>query len=74
MKINGPSQVTREQRFDQYLTMLSEAVDHPDRAKALRDYCTGLLLPVERKSIDTTWKVIAQRRFTEQHGVQNRKE
>jgi len=67
MKINGPSQVTREQRFDQYLTMLSEAVDHPDRAKALRDYCTGLLLPVERKSIEPIAAQIAPGKAKNKH-------
>lgn len=52
MKNNQTSQTTREQRFDQYVALLAEAVDHPDRAQPLRDYCTGLLLPVERKSIE----------------------
>lgn len=52
MKQPDKSPNTREQRLDQYLTLLSEAVDHPRRAKALQDYCTGLMLPIERKSIE----------------------
>ena len=52
MKNNQTSQMTRQQRFDQYVALLAEAVDHPDRAEPLRDYCTGLLLPVKRKSIE----------------------
>lgn len=67
MKINDPSRVTREQRFDQYLAMLSEAVDHPDRAKALRDYCTGLLLPIERKSIEPIAAQIAPGKAKNKH-------
>jgi SRSO17 transposase len=52
MKTNKSSQTTREQRFAQYVALLAEAVDHPDRAAPLRDYCTGLLLPIARKSIE----------------------
>lgn len=52
MKTNKPSQTTREQRFDQYVALLSDAVDRADRAEPLRHYCTGLLLPIERKSIE----------------------
>jgi SRSO17 transposase len=52
MKTNKPSQTTREQRFDQYIEQLTEAAGYADRAKPLRDYCTGLLLPVERKSME----------------------
>src|SRR5215831_10224689 len=52
MKNNQTSQTTRQQRFDQYVALLADAVDHPDRAEPLRDYCTGLLLPVGRKSIE----------------------
>lgn len=59
MKINNPSQPTREQRFDQYVALLSEAVDDSDRAEPLRDYCTGLLLPLERKSIEPIAAAVA---------------
>jgi SRSO17 transposase len=52
MKTNKSSQTTREQRFAQYVALLSAAVDHPARAEPLRDYCTGLLLPMARKSIE----------------------
>jgi SRSO17 transposase len=52
MKAIEPSPPTREQRFARYVTLLAEAVDHPSRAAPLRDYCTGLLLPIERKSIE----------------------
>src|SRR3954471_3609712 len=35
-----------------YVNALSEAIGHADRIDPLRRYCTGLLLPGERKSIE----------------------
>lgn len=52
METRLTSQSTRERRFDQYVTLLADAVDHADRAQPLRDYCTGLFLPIERKSME----------------------
>lgn len=42
----------QEQRFAAYLDSLARAAGHADRAVPLRSYCTGLLLPGERKSIE----------------------
>ena len=42
----------RQQRLTGYLERLSEAAGHADRAVPLRLYCTGLLLPGERKSVE----------------------
>jgi SRSO17 transposase len=42
----------REQRLAVYLDRLGEAAGHVDRAIPLRLYCTGLLLPGERKSVE----------------------
>ena len=41
-----------EVRFHAYVTALSEEIGHADRIDPLRRYCTGLLLPGERKSIE----------------------
>ena len=38
-------------RFHAYIEHLSEAVGHADRHAPLAEYCTGLLLPGERKSV-----------------------
>ena len=38
--------------FQAYVNALSEAIGHADRIDPLRRYCTGLLLPGERKSIE----------------------
>ena len=42
----------REKRFAAYLDGLAHAAGHADRETPLRDYCTGLLLPGERKSVE----------------------
>jgi SRSO17 transposase len=47
-----PVPATSEQRFDQYIDLLAAAVGHADRVAPLRAYCTGLLLPGERKSVE----------------------
>src|SRR6516162_1583449 len=42
----------QQQRFADYLHRLAQAAGHVDRAVPLRLYCTGLLLPGERKSVE----------------------
>lgn len=42
----------QQERFAAYLDSLARAAGHADRAIPLRSYCTGLLLPGERKSIE----------------------
>src|SRR5918994_5464648 len=44
--------VGSEVRFQAYISALSEEIGHADRIDPLRSYCTGLLLPGERKSIE----------------------
>jgi len=39
-------------RFAKYIERLSEAMGHADRHRPLAAYCTGLLLPGERKSVE----------------------
>jgi SRSO17 transposase len=39
-------------RFDRYLEHLSEGLGHADRHAGLRGYCTGLMLPLSRKSVE----------------------
>ena len=38
--------------FESYLDELCEGLGHADRAAGLKDYCRGLLLPLERKSVE----------------------
>src|SRR5918998_1286385 len=43
---------TSEVRFAGYVESLAGALGHADRAAPLKAYCTGLILPGERKSIE----------------------
>ena len=38
-------------RFSTYVEGLTGVIGHADRAKPLRDYCTGLMMPCDRKSV-----------------------
>jgi SRSO17 transposase len=43
---------SQERRFAAYIEGLAEAAGHADRNIPLKSYCTGLLLPGERKSVE----------------------
>ena len=43
---------TCEERLEEYVEGLAGVIGHADRATPLRDYCTGLLMPAERKSVE----------------------
>src|SRR3954471_263594 len=49
----------RQERFGAYVDALAEVIGHADRAAPLRDYCLGLLLPGERKSVEPIAAVTA---------------
>ena len=49
----------RQQRLTSYLDRLTEVAGHADRAVPLRLYCTGLLLPGERKSVEPMAALLA---------------
>jgi len=42
----------QQKRFAAYLDRLAHAAGHLDRVTPLKSYCTGLLLPGERKSVE----------------------
>ena len=42
----------QQKRFAAYLDRLAHAAGHQDRVAPLRSYCTGLLLPGKRKSVE----------------------
>jgi SRSO17 transposase len=52
MKETKPSTETSQQRFQQYVERLGQVLGHADRLDPFRAYCTGLLLPLERKSVE----------------------
>src|SRR3954468_1247833 len=56
-----------EVRFSAYVEELVSVIGHADRAKPLRDYCQGLMLPCERKSVEPMAAVTAPERTAAQH-------
>jgi len=56
-----------ESRFSSYVEGLVSVIGHADRAAPLQDYCLGLLLPGERKSVEPLAAVTAPARVSAQH-------
>jgi SRSO17 transposase len=56
-----------ENRFARYLGELARVIGHADRATPLRDYCVGLLMPCERKSVEPLAAITAPERTAAQH-------
>ena len=58
---------TGEERFAAYLDAIVAVLGHASRAAAARAYCTGLLLPGERKSVEPMAARIAPARVQAAH-------
>jgi SRSO17 transposase len=56
-----------ENRFGGYVEGLASVIGHADRVGPLHDYCTGLLLPGERKSVEPMAARTAPARTAAQH-------
>ena len=56
-----------EARFAAYVEGLASVIGHADRTRPLRDYCTGLMLPGERKSVEPMAARTAPARTAAQH-------
>ena len=56
-----------EARFGSYIEGLASVIGHADRVGPLRDYCTGLMLPGERKSVEPMAAKTAPARTAAQH-------
>ncbi len=54
-------------RFEAFVEGLVGVIGHADRAKPLRDYCLGLLMPCERKSVEPLAAITAPERTAAQH-------
>jgi SRSO17 transposase len=61
------SEGTSEVRFAAYVEGLAGVLGHADRKSPLRDYCTGLILPGERKSVEPMAAKTAPARTAAQH-------
>src|SRR6267142_4776907 len=55
------------ERFSAYLGELASVIGHAAREQPLRDYCSGLLLPCERKSVEPIAAATAPERVGAQH-------
>src|SRR5947208_16363083 len=56
-----------ESRFAAYVEGLSTVIGHADRVGPLRDYCVGLVMPAERKSVEPMAALTAPARVAAQH-------
>ena len=54
-------------RFVAFVDGLVSVIGHADRAGPLRDYCTGLVMPCERKSVEPMAAVTAPANVGAQH-------
>ena len=61
-----PRSTDSNARFSAYVEGLTSVIGHADRAKPLRDYCLGLMMPCERKSVEPMAAITAPER-TAQH-------
>jgi SRSO17 transposase len=55
------------ERFSTYLGELGNVIGHAARVGPLRDYCSGLLLPCERKSVEPIAAATAPEQTSAQH-------
>jgi SRSO17 transposase len=65
MGLHGAKDI--ESRFLRYVEELVSVIGHADRAGPLRDYCTGLMMPCERKSVEPMAAITAPERTAAQH-------
>jgi SRSO17 transposase len=56
-----------ESRFAAYVEGLASVIGHKDRERPLRDYCAGLMLSCERKSVEPIAAATAPARVAAQH-------
>jgi SRSO17 transposase len=58
---------TCEERLEAYIDELASVIGHADRVRPLHDYCVGLMLPLERKSVEPMAAKTAPARTAAQH-------
>ena len=65
MGLHGAKNI--ESRFTRYVEGLGSVIGHADRAVPLHDYCLGLVMPGERKSVEPMAAITAPGRTAAQH-------
>ena len=63
----GEARRESEARFTAYVDSLAGVLGHADRAGPLLDYCTGLLMPCERKSVEPIASMVSPERAAAAH-------
>src|SRR3982074_3423399 len=56
-----------ESRFAKYVVGIASVIGHADRVRPLWDYCVGLMMPCERKSVEPIAALTAPKRVGAQH-------
>lgn len=54
-------------RFGEFVSLIAQRLGHADRVAPFRNYCTGLLLPVRRKSVEPMAAHLAPQRVRSEH-------
>src|ERR1700757_4754478 len=65
--MNGGSSEGSEARFAAYVDALGAVLGHVDRQQPMHDYCLGLLMPIERKSVEPMAAVTAPAQVAAKH-------
>lgn len=65
--MDGGSNEGSEARFAAYVEALGGALGHADRQQPMHDYCLGLLMPIERKSVEPLAAVTAPGQVAAKH-------
>jgi SRSO17 transposase len=65
--MEGNGDGARAERFSQYINDLSSVLGDPRRHGPMASYCTGLLMPADRKSVEPMAAMTAPERTAAQH-------
>src|SRR5437588_11689683 len=65
--MDGGSSEGSEARFAAYVEALGAVLGHADRRQPMHDYCLGLLMPIERKSVKPMAAVTAPAQVAAKH-------
>ena len=65
--MDGGSCQESEARFAGYVEALGAVLGHADRQQPMHDYCLGLLMPIERKSVEPMAAVTAPAQVAAKH-------
>ena len=65
--MDGGSSEASEARFASYVEALAAVLGHADRQQPMHDYCLGLLMPIERKSVEPMAAVTAPAQVAAKH-------